>query len=152
VTVHHNEEKQMVRKSGVLMCVAVGAFLAGMLASPNQTAQAQAQAMDHVFELRTYTTEEGQLPMLLARFGGGETALFEKHGMTGVGYWVPVDEPESQNTLVYLLAHESREAAAASWRAFGGDPEWRTMREAQPVTLTNLVSVFMSPTDFSPAR
>ena len=149
---HHNEEKQMVRKSGVLMCVAVGAFLAGMLASPNQTAQAQAQAMDHVFELRTYTTEEGQLPMLLARFGGGETALFEKHGMTGVGYWVPVDEPESQNTLVYLLAHESREAAAASWRAFGGDPEWRTMREAQPVTLTNLVSVFMSPTDFSPAR
>jgi hypothetical protein len=138
VTVHHNEEKQMVRKSGVLMCVAVGAFLAGMLASPNQTAQAQAQAMDHVFELRTYTTEEGQLPMLLARFGGGETALFEKHGMTGVGYWVPVDEPESQNTLVYLLAHESREAAAASWRAFGGDPEWRTMREAQPV--------------FSPAR
>ena len=140
----------MVRKSGVLMCVAVGAFFAGLLASPNQVAQAQ--AMDHVFELRTYTTEEGQLPMLLARFGGGETALFEKHGMTGVGYWVPVDEPESQNTLVYLLAHESREAAAASWRAFGGDPEWRTMREAQPVTLTNLVSVFMSPTDFSPAR
>ena len=139
----------MVRKSGVLMCVAVGAFFAGLLASPNQVAQAQ--AMDHVFELRTYTTEEGQLPMLLARFGGGETALFEKHGMTGVGYWVPVDEPESQNTLVYLLAHESREAAAASWRAFGGDPEWRTMREAQPVTLTNLVSVFMSPTDFSPA-
>ncbi len=142
----------MARKSGVLMCVAVGAFFAGLLASPNQVAQAQAQAMDHVFELRTYTTEEGQLPMLLARFGGGETALFEKHGMTGVGYWVPVDEPESQNTLVYLLAHESREAAAASWRAFGGDPEWRTMREAQPVTLTNLVSVFMSPTDFSPAR
>jgi hypothetical protein len=149
VTVPYNEEKQMVRKSGVLMCVAVGAFFAGLLASPNQVAQAQ--AMDHVFELRTYTTEEGQLPMLLARFGGGETALFEKHGMTGVGYWVPVDEPESQNTLVYLLAHESREAAAASWRAFGGDPEWRTMREAQPVTLTNLVSVFMSPTDFSPA-
>ena len=72
--------------------------------------------------------------------------------MTGVGYWVPVDEPESQNTLVYMLAHESREAAAASWRAFGGDSEWGTMREAQPVTLTNVESVFMSPTDFSPAR
>ncbi|HAC04310.1 MAG TPA: NIPSNAP family protein [Gemmatimonadetes bacterium] len=121
-----------------------------MFVNPYRTADAQ--AMNHVYELRTYTTEEGQLPTLLARFGGGETALFEKHGMTGVGYWVPVDEPESANTLVYLLAHESREAAAASWRAFGGDPEWRTMRTAQPVTLTNLVSVFMSPTDFSPAN
>lgn len=140
----------MGRKSGSLVAVAVGAFLAGMFVNPYRTADAQ--AMNHVYELRTYTTEEGQLPTLLARFGGGETALFEKHGMTGVGYWVPVDEPESANTLVYLLAHESREAAAASWRAFGGDPEWRTMRTAQSVTLTNLVSVFMSPTDFSPAN
>ena len=140
----------MGRKSGSLVVVAVGAFLAGMFVNPYRTADAQ--AMNHVYELRTYTTEEGQLPTLLARFGGGETALFEKHGMTGVGYWVPVDEPESANTLVYLLAHESREAAAASWRAFGGDPEWRTQRTAQPVTLTNLVSVFMSPTDFSPAN
>ncbi len=140
----------MGRKSGSLVAVAVGAFLAGMFVNPYRTADAQ--AMNHVYELRTYTTEEGQLPTLLARFGGGETALFEKHGMTGVGYWVPVDEPESANTLVYLLAHESREAAAASWRAFGGDPEWRTMRTAKPVTLTNLVSVFMSPTDFSPAN
>jgi len=140
----------MGRKSGSLVVVAVGAFLAGMFVNPYR--MADAQAMNHVYELRTYTTEEGQLPTLLARFGGGETTLFEKHGMTGVGYWVPVDEPESANTLVYLLAHESREAAVASWRAFGGDPEWRTMRTAQPVTLTNLVSVFMSPTDFSPAN
>ena len=140
----------MGRKSGLLVAVAVGAFFAGMFVSPDRAAEAQ--AMNHIYELRTYTTEEGQLPMLLARFGGGETALFEKHGMTGVGYWVPVDEPESANTLVYLLAHESREAAAASWRGFGGDPEWQTMRTAQPVTLTNLVSVFMSPADFSPAN
>lgn len=140
----------MGRKSGVLVAVAAGAFLAGMFVNPYRAAEAQ--AMNHVYELRTYTAEEGQLPTLLARFGGGETALFEKHGMTGVGYWVPADEPDSQNTLIYLLAHESREAAAASWRAFGGDPEWHTMRDAQPVSLTNLVSVFMSPTDFSPAN
>ena len=140
----------MGRKSGMLVAVAVGAFFAGMFVNPYRAADAQ--AMNHVYELRTYTTEEGQLPALLTRFGGGETAVFEKHGMSGVGYWVPVDEPDSQNTLVYLLAHESREAARASWRAFGGDPEWRAMSEAQPVTLTNLVSVFLSPTDFSPAK
>ena len=140
----------MGRKSGVLVAVAAGAFLAGMFVNPYRAAEAQ--AMNQVYELRTYTAEEGQLPTLSARFGGGETALFEKHGMTGVGYWVPAAEPDSQNTLIYLLAHESREAAAASWRAFGGDPEWHTMRDAQPVSLTNLVSVFMSPTDFSPAN
>ncbi len=140
----------MGRKYGALVAVAVGAFLAGMFVNPYRAAEAQ--AMNHIFELRTYTTDEGELPALLERFGGGETALFEKHGMSGVGYWVPVDEPDSQNTLVYMLAHESREAAAASWRAFGGDAEWRAMREAQPVSLSNVASVFMSPTDFSPAR
>ena len=140
----------MRRRSGALVVVAVGAFLAGMFVNPYQAADAQ--AMNHVFELRTYTADDGELPKLLARFGGGETALFEKHGMTGVGYWVPVDEPESQNTLVYMLAHESREAAAASWRAFGADPEWRAMRVDQAVSLSNVESVFMSPTDFSPAR
>ena len=58
----------------------------------------------------------------------------------------------SEDTLVYMLAHESREAAAASWRAFGADPEWRAMRVDQAVSLSNVESVFMSPTDFSPAR
>lgn len=140
----------MGRENGALVAVAVGAFLAGMFVNPYRAAEAQ--AMNHVYELRTYTTLEGQLPALLERFGGGETDLFEKHGMSGVGYWVPVDEPDSENTLVYMLAHESREAAAASWRAFGGDPEWTAMREASGRLVSNVVSVFLSPTDFSPAR
>ncbi len=140
----------MVRKSGMLMYVAVGAFLAGWFVNPNEAAEAQ--AMNHVFELRTYTTSEGALPGLLERFRGGETDLFEKFGMRGVGYWVPADAPGSENTLVYILAHESRDAARASWQAFGSDPDWARMREASGRLVTNVESVFLVPTDFSPAK
>ena len=30
--------------------------------------------------------------------------------MTNIGYWVPQDEPAHSNTLIYVIAHESREA------------------------------------------
>ena len=140
----------MVRKSGMLMFVAVGAFLADR--SLNPKAEAEAQAMNHVFELRTYTADDGALQGLLDRFGGGETDLFEKHGMRGVGYWVSADAPASENTLVYILQHDSREAAQASWQAFGSDPDWRSMREASGRLVNNVESVFLVPTDFSPAK
>lgn len=77
-----------------------------------------------IFEMRTYTTEDGKRPNLLTLFRDHATRLFEKYGMTHVGYWVPQDAPESENTLIYVVSHDSREAAAASWAAFLADPEW----------------------------
>ena len=74
-------------------------------------------AKRHLFEIRTYTTEPGKLPDLLKRFRDHTTKLFEKHGMTNIGYWVPTDEPRSKNTLIYVLAHDSRDAAK-SWDDF----------------------------------
>src|SRR5882672_4121436 len=50
------------------------------------------------FELRIYTTHEGRLPNLNRRFRDHTIKLFEKHGMTNVGYWIPTDKP---NTLIY---------------------------------------------------
>ena len=111
--------------------------------------------MNRVFELRTYTANEGTLQALLDRFGGGETDLFEKHGMRGIGYWVPAESPLSETTLVYMLAHESRDAARASWQAFGADPDWATMRDASQVAgrlVSHVESVFLNPTDFSPVK
>jgi hypothetical protein len=64
-----------------------------------------------LFEIRTYTTEPGKLSALNARFRDHTTKLFEKHGMTNIGYWTPVDEPRSKDTLIYVLAHESADAA-----------------------------------------
>ena len=106
-------------------------------------------AENRVFEMRTYHTHEGKLPALLARFRDHTTKLFEKHGMTNIGYWVPKTQP---NTLVYILAHKSEEAAKASFDAFRKDPDWvkaRVASEAAGKIVVKVDSVFMDPTDFS---
>ena len=105
-----------------------------------------------IFELRTYHTHPGKLPDLQARFRDHTRALFEKHGMENVGYFVPADGQAAQNTLVYLLAHPSREAATASWDAFKSDPEWIAVRdrsEENGPIIDHLDSVFLDPTDYS---
>lgn len=115
---------------------------------------AQAQGRK-VYELRTYTAPEGKLPNLLARFRDHTVGFFEKHGMENVGYWVPTDDPASGNTLIYILAHESREAAEKSWDAFRQDPDWIRVRDESQVDgpiVSNVQSVFMEATDFSPLK
>lgn len=105
-----------------------------------------------MFEMRTYTTHEGKLEALHSRFRNHTTKLFKKHGMTNVGYWVPDDAPLAQNTLVYILAHPSREAAKKSWDGFRNDPEWvkvKTESEAGGKIVSKVESVFMSATDYS---
>ena len=113
-------------------------------------------ADSRVFELRTYHTPSGKLEALHARFRDHTTALFKKHGMTVVGYWVPMDADKgSADTLVYLLAHKSRAAAEASWTAFRTDPEWvraRTESEKDGPLTSKVEVVFLSATDYSPMK
>ena len=137
------------------------AFIFGvgfMLGSTMQGVQdVQAQSATRVFELRTYTAPEGKLPNLQARFRDHTMRIFEKHGITNIGYWTPQDEPDASNTLTYLIAHPSREAAAANWRAFGSDPEWQKVSRASQVDgriveRGGIVSIFLDPLDFSPIQ
>jgi hypothetical protein len=80
---------------------------------------------DSVFELRFYKCNEGKLDALNARFRDSVISLFEKHKLADVGYWTPFVPPENQNTLIYMLQHESREQAAANWKALLNDPKWK---------------------------
>jgi hypothetical protein len=108
-----------------------------------------------VFELRTYTTNEGKLEALHKRFREHTTKLFEKHGMMNIGYWTPQDAPLSQNTLIYVISHPSREAAKKNWAEFGSDPEWKKVAqesEAQGKIVSKVESVFMDATDYSPIK
>jgi hypothetical protein len=127
-----------------------------MLGSTTQGIQdAQAESADRVFELRTYTAPEGKLPNLQARFRDHTMRIFENHGITNVGYWTPQDEPNASNTLVYIIAHDSREAAAVSWDAFRADPEWQKVSRESQVDgriVSGVVSVFLDPLDFSPIQ
>lgn len=102
-----------------------------------------------VFEMRTYTTFEGKLSELDERFRNHTVALFEKHGMRNIGYWIPTDKP---NTLIYILAHKSKAAASQSWKAFVDDPEWQSAYKASIKDgnlVSNIDSVFMNATDYS---
>ena len=105
-----------------------------------------------VFELRVYHCHEGKLPDLLKRFREHTTKLFEKHGIKNIAYWTPLDEPAKSNMLIYIIAHPSREAAAANWKAFQDDPEWKDVRdksEANGKIVEKVDSTYMSKTDFS---
>src|SRR5882757_11308278 len=126
---------------------------AAMMLSTTSGLEAQGAASDVVYELRIYHTFEGKLEALLKRFREQETKIFERLGMHGVGYWTPTDEPLKGRTLVYMLAHRSREAATASWERFKVDPEWVKLKaesEAGVEFVEKHESTFMALTDFSP--
>ena len=106
-----------------------------------------------VFELRTYTTHTGKLEALEKRFRDHTLALFSKHGMTNVAYWKRAGDENNQ--LIYILAHDSKEAAEKSFESFFKDPEWIAVRTASEVDgpiVEKADSVFMEAVDFSPIR
>lgn len=110
-----------------------------------------AQKVDNrYFELRIYYTHPGRLDALLERFQNHTTSIFEKHGMENIGYWIPVDKP---NTLYYILAYPSKDARDKSWAAFSTDPKWKEVQsksEESGKIVESVVSVFMNMSDIMP--
>lgn len=135
----------MFKKSLFAILGAAGVFIAGYASGANA-------AQSRVYELRTYTSPDGKLETLLTRFRDHTTKLFEKHGMKNIGYWIPQDEPQKKNTLIYIISHESREQAKKNWDAFRADPAWQKVQKASEVNgkiVQKVESVFMDATDFS---
>ncbi len=114
-------------------------------------ASAAEPAATECYELRIYYAAEGKLDALHARFRDHTCKLFEKHGMTNVGYWTPTENPERK--LVYMLAFPSREARDASFKAFGEDPAWQAAykeSEKDGKLVNKVESYFLHATDYSP--
>ena len=135
--------------------LAFGLVLGAGALLTNRASQAADTPVARVFELRTYYTFPGRLDALHKRFRDHTRRMFEKHGMTNVGYWVPQDAPGHENTLVYVVSHASREQAKANWAAFIADPEWKKISEASQVDgkiVERIESVFMDATDYSPLK
>jgi hypothetical protein len=130
--------RKLILNLSFAFLIVAGGYWSGMSQTPNR-----------VFEMRTYYANEGKMPDLLKRFREHTVEIFNRHGMTSVGYWVPKDKP---NTLVYILAFPSREAATKSWAEFRDDAEWKKVATASEVNgkiVDHTESVFMDPTDFS---
>jgi hypothetical protein len=126
-------------------------YAAGFLTGHGRTVSAQAQ--NRVFELRIATvSSKEKLDVLLNRFRSGEVKIWDRLGMKPVGFWVPTETPKSETTLVYILAHESRQKADESWAKFANDPEWKAFPKGPDLGPVKLERTYMIPTDLSPVK
>jgi|SRR5271169_835896 len=143
-----------VKRRTLLQALPAAAFLPATLwATSEQDNPNPAQGTTGVYELRVYHAAPGKLSDLLSRFREHTIKIFDRHGMKSVAYWTPLDEPDKSNTLVYILQHPSREAAAANWKSFQDDPEWKSVKdksEANGKLVDKVDSTFLALTDFSP--
>jgi NIPSNAP len=133
----------MLMKQLILLLVAIALTCSTSFAAEKET---------RCFEMRTYYAAAGKLDELQARFRNHTLKLFEKHGITNIGYWTPVENPDHK--LIYILAYPSREAREKSWKAFMADADWQAAHKASEQNgklVDKVESVFLSATDYSPA-
>lgn len=127
-------------------------FLCGAASILGFNALHGANPSPHVYELRMYHVHEGKMDALKARFGDHTDAIFKRHNIMSIGYWVPEDATSSQNLFVYILEHPSRQEAEKNWAAFQADPEWKKIKlesEAQGPLVDHMDRYFMDPTSYS---
>jgi hypothetical protein len=132
--------------------LSLAAACALVLLTAFSTLKAEDAKDTRCFEMRVYHAAEGKLDALNARFRDHTVKLFEKHGITNIGYWMPLENPD--RLLIYVLAYPNREARDASWKAFMADPDWQAAHKASEVTgklVTKVDQLFMHATDYSPA-
>lgn len=142
----------MSRLSALVSLVVVGFLSVAVLRG---TADDKPSAKERVFEMRTYIAAPGKLDDLNARFRNNTNKLFVKHGMELIGYWTPTADPAAKNTLIYILAFPSKDAADKAWKAFRDDPEWKKVvaeTEANGKLVEKVESVYMKSTDYSPIK
>jgi hypothetical protein len=127
-------------------------FLCGAAVALGFTAVSAPNSPHHVYELRMYHVHPGKMDALRSRFGDHTDAIFKRHDMKSIGYWVPEDAPNSQNLFIYILEHPSRQEAEKNWAAFQADPEWKKVKaesEAQGPLVDHIDRYFMDPTSYS---
>jgi hypothetical protein len=151
-----NQRRQgMAKWRWIAVGLAVGWVAAGIAGMQVAPSTASAQGASRVFELRTYTANPGKFEAMKSRFRDHIIPLFKKHNLEVVGFWTYADPPAAENTLVYVLAHQSREAAKKNWAAFSADPVrkqvWAETEKDGPINM-KVESVYLNPTDFSPVK
>src|SRR6266853_4560599 len=97
------------------------------------------------YELRVYTALPGKRDALAERFASRTAAIFARHGITNVGYWIPVQsDPElgisAENTFIYIRGYPSKEERDKRLKARGDDPEFNeVVRKAEANPATKLI-------------
>jgi hypothetical protein len=89
---------------------------------------AQSLPTSAYFEMRTYTVHEGRMPDLIQRFQNHTRALFTKHGIENVAYFLSEEQPEKQ--LTFIIGYPSASERDIRWNNFANDPEWKAVAAA----------------------
>jgi hypothetical protein len=143
----------MITRKGTAVASATAVFVAGFFAGNAFQSWTVARAQSQrVFEVRTYTPADGKLQDLHKRFRDHTLRIFKKHGMENIIYLAPQDAPLKDTTLMYIIAHPSREAAKKNWAEFAADPEWQKVAADSGIGRIKVDSVYADPTDYSPMK
>ena len=91
--------------------------------------RAQQKKENGFFELRVYTALPGKRDALAARFANRTAATYARHGITNVGYWIPLEsDPElgisAENSFIYMRGYPSKEERDKRLKAAHDDPEF----------------------------
>src|SRR6266700_7444373 len=103
---------------------------------------AQQRQAPGFFELRVYTARPGKRDALAERFASRTAAIYARHGITNVGYWIPQQSDaelgiSAENTLIYVRGYPSKEERDKRLKAAHDDPEFGevvTKQEQNPDT------------------
>jgi NIPSNAP protein len=128
-------------------------FAVGSLATARVAQLRQVRAdSTRLFELRVYHALPGKLPVLESRFRDKTSKILARHNLNVVGYWAT--EEGSDNSFIFLLAHESREEAKKNWEAMRLDSEFQDIVKSEQAekTLEKADVTYLRPSDFSPMK
>ena len=134
------------------MKTAVLSFICGAAIMGGFTTLGRPESPHHVYELRLYHVNDGKMDALRDRFGNHTDAIFKRHNMKSIGYWLPEDAPSSHNLFIYILEHSSRQEAEKNWAAFHDDAEWKEVKtesEMQGPLVDHIDNYFMDATSYS---
>src|SRR5438046_7301362 len=116
---------------------------------------AQQARLPGFYELRIYTAQPGKRDALAARFASRTAAIYARHGITNVGYWIPQQSDpalgiSADDTFIYIRGYPSREERDKRLNAAHDDPEFAevvTKQERNPDTklIENVHNIDMVP-------
>ena len=109
-----------------------------------------------IFEVRMYESNNlSTLRRKVNMFNSGEMGVFKRLGMQPVFFGEMMVGPKLPN-LVYMLSFADLAEREKAWRAFGGDPEWKKLREtpgwSDAEIVSNITNFIVSPLPFSQIR
>lgn len=136
--------------------LALVGFTFGIVGSAWAIAERQ-RAASRVYELRVYKTMPGKREALANRFRDHTAAMFERAGMTNVGYWNAASGDDVDDTFVYMLAYPSREARDEMWRELGTFEDFQEIiiaveRDEERKLVDSIDARILEPTSYSALR